>query len=229
MYSFIISILDQLVQNPIYAVGATVIGFLTLFFITKARRIYKNDEGPLALGLIIGLFGLMGLGLWIVTTLGVWPFALNQPITFLPLEEPIENGNGTLVFTIDSFEFTDSIEGSGGLFAGNKLFKPRNGVFLILNAKLTNLTSNEVCIHGQDFTLYNDNHPITMSRDILRVAISRYKRGATYPNFYWGQCLQPNEQISTFLLFDTSNSGNLLLQVSQQQLHLGEISQLLKE
>jgi len=174
----------------------------------------------------MGAFGVLGLGLWVITLLGIWPFTSTQNITFLPSNSPLEKGNNSLVVMVDSLEFTDTIKGLDNIFSGPKTFKSGQGTFLIIYTNLTNLTDHEVCLHGQDFTISYNNQISPMPRNILRIASSHYKRA--YPDFYWGQCLKSNEQSQIFLVFDIPTSGQLTLQVAQQQVSLGEIAELRK-
>lgn len=140
------------------------------------------------------------------------------PSFVLLLPQELKNSQGWL-FSINQVSLLDSID------TAEKRYVPERGVFLWLRGTVSNSSSESGCIHGDEFLLLDGNNKIEMSRDLAEAIHSA--QGFDYPGFFLGQCLDQNEVVDTFVIFDVPKTAtDLHLQLGESKVRLGEIAVL---
>lgn len=142
------------------------------------------------------------------------------PSYVLQLPQELKSSEG-LVFSINRVDFLTSIDDSAQRYA------PQNGIFLWLIGTVSNSTNEYDCIHGDEFTLRDNEKKYQMSRELAEAIYNVYD--LNYPGFFFGQCLDKNETVDSFLIFDTPKEAkNLWVHLGDTTIRLGQLSTIMQ-
>lgn len=134
------------------------------------------------------------------------------------LPQEVRNPKGW-VFTIERIDLLETIDTS------SERYRPETGVFLVMIGTVSNLSDKYDCINSRDFVLRNGAEQYEMSSKIVRAAQSVYR--LDYPGFLFGQCLDPDETIGSYLVFDVpKDASDLWLQLKDAEIQIGQVSSL---
>jgi len=148
------------------------------------------------------------------------PTSTPTPSFVLLLPQELRSNEG-LVFSVNRVDFLTSIDDPAQRYA------PQNGIFLWLVGTVNNSTNEYNCVHGDEFTLRNDEKKYQMSREIAEAIHNVYD--LDYPGFFLGQCLDSNETTNSFLIFDAPKEAeDLWLELGNTKIQIGQLSTLME-
>lgn len=136
----------------------------------------------------------------------------------LILPQEVKSADGW-VFAVNRIELLNAID------TPSQRYKPKNGTFLVMIGKVSNLTDKDGCIHGEDFVLRNGAQKYEMAREIVDAVKDIYH--IDYPGFVLGQCLDYDRSADSYLVFDAPKDGNdLWLLLKDAEVQIGQMSNL---
>ena len=137
----------------------------------------------------------------------------------ISLPENFQTKNN-LDFVIEKIEVLSELEGDN----------PRY-YYLIIHGSLTNPSNETACTEAQEYVLANNTNKknYTIDTDAASHLSKTYLDGLGYPSTR-GQCLEPDESVGTFLVFDVSpQTQGLQLETSNRNISLGDMAAFIVE